>query len=112
MTSEDASLQGWSPKIGSEIALAKVVDLAFDYRGDVTIDKADGSEITGYLFNRDAATQQPFVELFETATGARVTVPYSAIANIRFTGRDTASGQSYEAWKARRENPTGLDSSR
>ncbi len=104
MASEDQSLQGWTPRIGAEVTLARVVDLAFDYRGDVTIEKTDGSELTGYIFNRDATAPQPFVELFETKSGARTSLPYAAIANIRFTGRDMAAGQSYEAWKARRES--------
>ncbi len=33
------------------------------------------------------------------ATGnQRLAIPYSEIASIAFTGRDTAAGKSYEAW--------------
>ena len=99
----DASLRGWEPTLGGELTLAEVVEHAFDYRGDVTVDRMDGTRVVGYLYNRDASASEPFVQLFETTSGASLTLPYTAIANIRFTGRDAAAGQSYEAWKRSRE---------
>ena len=51
----DASLEGWNPEVGDAVSLAEVIERAFDYRGDVTIVRRDGSEIVGYLFNREAA---------------------------------------------------------
>ncbi|MEX2598561.1 MAG: hypothetical protein WD533_02785 [Dehalococcoidia bacterium] len=103
MTAEAESLQGWIPEIGEGTSLDRVIDLAFDYRGDVTVDIADGGELTGFLYNRERKGPQPFIQMFETASGDPVTLPYDRITNIRFTGRDPAAGQSYEAWKARRE---------
>jgi len=32
-----------------------------------------------------------------------LTIPYARIASIRFTGRDTAAGNSYAAWLRSRE---------
>jgi hypothetical protein len=107
MPTEQKSLQGWVPRIGGELTLEKVIDMAFDYRGDVTVDKADGSKVSGYLYNRDATAASPFVQLFASDTGQQVTLRYTDIANVRFTGRDTAAGQSYEAWKSRREAKHG-----
>jgi hypothetical protein len=89
------------PSHGSE--LEHLIDLAFEYRGDVTIDRVDESPLIGYLFNRNASGSAPYVELFETATGQRQRLPYADIRNIRFTGRDAAAGKSHEAWKRRRE---------
>ena len=109
MTTEPQSLQGWAPVIDDRITLEHVIDLAFDYRGDVTVEKADGGEITGFLYNRAGQTARPFLQLFETEGGAQVTLGYDEIVNIRFTGRDTAAGQSYEAWKARRESSGGAE---
>ena len=109
---DDASLRGWEPTLGGELTLADVVEHAFDYRGDVTVDRVDGTRVVGYLYNRDASAREPFVQLFETKSGASLTLPYTAIANIRFTGRDTAAGQSYEAWKRSREEWAGTAKSR
>ena len=99
----DASLEGWSPEVGDAASLAEVIERAFDYRGDVTIVRRDGSEIVGYLFNRDAAVARPFVQVFEQQGGPPLTVPYADIHTIRFTGRDTAAGNSYAAWLRSRE---------
>jgi len=99
----DASLEGWNPDVGDTITLAEVIERAFDYRGDVTIVRRDGSEIVGYLFNRDAEVARPFVQVYEQQGGAALTVPYADIRTVRFTGRDTAAGNSYAAWLRSRE---------
>ena len=64
MTTEP-SLEGWVP--AAEVPLADVIDHAFDYRGNVTVDLRDGRELTGYLFNRDARAREPFVQMFDSA---------------------------------------------
>jgi len=99
----DASLEGWSPQVGDGVTLAEVIERAFDYRGDVTIVRRDGSEIVGYLFNRDAEVADPFVQVYEQQGGAALTVSYADIRTVRFTGRDTAAGNSYAAWLRSRE---------
>ena len=103
---EEASLQGWEPVIGDDMLIAKVVELAFAYRGDVSLDMVDGTTIVGYLFNyqpgRPAATTMPIAEVIQTDTEDRLRLPYDQIGTIRFTGRDTAAGQSLEAWQRRR----------
>ena len=86
-TESDASLEGWSPEVRDAATLAEVIERAFDYRGDVTIVRRDGTEVVGYLYNRDAAAARP----------------YADIQTIRFTGRDTAAGNSYAAWLRTRE---------
>jgi hypothetical protein len=99
----DTSLEGWNPDVRDAATLAEVIERAFDYRGDVTIVRRDGSEIVGYLFNRDAAVAGPFVQVFEQQGGDALTVPYADIRTVRFTGRDTAAGNSYAAWLRSRE---------
>ena len=49
------SLEGQvlGPTSASEIAEA--VELAFDYRGDVTLSLPSGESVVGYLFNRQVA---------------------------------------------------------
>jgi hypothetical protein len=84
-----------------------VIEKAFDYRGDVTItrknkgkDKEDSSQITGYLFDRriGPTLDNSVVRLMLATSNERPAIPYSEIAAIAFTGRDTAAGKSYEAW--------------
>ena len=79
-----------------------LVERAFRFRGDVTITTADGGETTGYLYNRDAAGPEPYAQLFESAGGRDLRLPYASIAAIRFTGRDTASGKHFETFQRRR----------
>jgi hypothetical protein len=102
-TESDASLEGCIPDVGDEATLAEVIERAFDYRGDVTIVRRDGSEIIGYLFNRDAEVERPFVQIYAQQGGDALTVPYADIRTVRFTGRDTAAGNSYAAWLRSRE---------
>ena len=99
---EEQSLQGWAPDMSGGITVAEVVERAFDYRGNVTLVRKDGAELIGYLFNRNTQVSQPFVQLYDQ-DGAAHRVLLEDIENIMFTGRDTAAGQSYEAWKRRKE---------
>jgi hypothetical protein len=100
---EERSLEGWSPRIPDELTLAEAIELAFDYRGDVTLDLADGTDLAGYVFNRDADAAEPVVQLYVAGQEAPRTVSYAAVRAVRFTGRDTAAGNSYAAWLRRRE---------
>jgi hypothetical protein len=97
---ERENLQGWIPEIATEADIRAVIEKAFDYRGDVTITRKDGSQITGYLFDRRVgpALAASVVRLMLAMGSERPAIPYSEIAGIAFTGRDTAAGKSYEAW--------------
>ena len=44
------TLEGWVPQIGEYLTLAEVIDFAFDYRGNTTLVKTDGTEVVGYVF--------------------------------------------------------------
>jgi hypothetical protein len=96
------SLEGWEPTVGVDVSLAEVVERAFDYRGDVTVVRRDGVDLVGYLFNRDTEAARPFVQMFDRAGDGPFTIPYEDIRTIRFTGKDTAAGKSYEAWRRRK----------
>ena len=97
----ERSLEGWAPVLGQGVSLDEVVDLAFDYRGDVTIELAEGGTLVGYLFNRDREASPPYAEVVG-ADGASRTIRYADIRGVRFTGRDTAAGTSWQAWKERK----------
>jgi hypothetical protein len=101
MAGDERSLQGWAPVPGADADLDQIVDLAFDYRGDVTLVRADGTTLEGYVFNRNARAMPPFLELFDP-DGGRHTLRYTDILTILFTGKDTAAGKSYDAWLRRK----------
>ena len=103
MSDDEKSLEGWAPDISDAATLAAVVDHAFDYRGDVTLDLDDGRQLAGYLFNRNREVAEPFVQMFEVGHDSPATIPYARIRAIRFTGKDTAAGNSYAAWLRRRQ---------
>ena len=97
------SLQGWVPDIGPYLTLEEVIEHAFDYRGNVTVVRRDGTELVGYLFNRDAQAPEPSVQLFDEAGHGPIRVCYAEIASVRFTGKDTAEGNSWKVWMERKE---------
>lgn len=97
------SLQGWVPDIGPYLTLEEVIEHAFDYRGNVTVVRRDGSELVGYLFNRDSSASEPFVQLIDEDGNGPLRVRYAEIASVRFTGKDTAEGNSWKAWIDRKE---------
>ncbi|HEY4842130.1 MAG TPA: hypothetical protein VIH78_09190 [Terriglobales bacterium] len=97
---ERENLQGWIPQLAAEADIRAVIEKAFDYRGDVTITRKNTAEITGYLFDRriGPTLETSVVRLMLATSNDRPAIPYSEIAAIAFTGRDTAAGKSYEAW--------------
>ena len=97
------TLEGWVPEIGPYLTLAEVIDFAFDYRGNTTIVKTDGTEVVGYIFNREGGGAAPFVQFFDERGNGPFTLPYAGIATIKFTGKDAAVGGSFKAWLDRRE---------
>jgi len=94
------NLEVWIPNLATESDIRAVIEKAFDYRGDVTVTRKDGSQITGYLFDRRAGKtlNDSVIRLMLPTGNDRPAIPYSDIAGIAFTGRDTAAGKSYEAW--------------
>ena len=97
---EHENLQGrvWQPTTEEE--LREGLEKAFDYRGDVTIVRKDGSSVEGYIFDRRAADSlaDSVIRLFPKGDPAKISIPYADIASLSFTGRDTAAGKSWEAW--------------
>ena len=97
---EREQLEGWIPNLASDEELRQALEKAFDYRGDITITRKDGSRIEGYLFDRrsGATLQDSVVRLYPKNSSEKLAISYSDIAALAFTGRDTAAGKSWEAW--------------
>jgi len=93
-------LEGWIPPLATEDEIRAALEKAFDYRGDITITRKDGSTIEGYLFDRRSAAtlKDSLVRLYPKNSNEKVSISYADIAALAFTGRDTAAGKSWEAW--------------
>ncbi len=97
------TLEGWVPVLGEHLTLAEVIDFAFDFRGNVTVVKVDGTEVEGYIFNRNRDVREPFIQMFDLPGNGPFTIPYAEIRHVKFTGKDMAAGNSWQAWLERRE---------
>jgi hypothetical protein len=86
--------------MASDAEVREALEKAFDYRGDITITRKDGSQIVGYLFDRrqGSSLANSFVRIIPSNAPAKVNVAYSDIAALAFSGRDTAAGKTFEAW--------------
>jgi hypothetical protein len=93
-------LEGWVPDLASDEEVQQALEKAFDYRGDVTITRKDGSKVEGYIFDRRTGKTlaDSAVRLFPKDTDQKISIAYSDIAALAFSGRDTAAGKSFEAW--------------
>ncbi len=93
-------LQGWVPELANEEELREALEKAFDYRGDVTVARKDGTKLEGYIFDRASGKdlETSFVRLLPKDSNQRVKISYGEIAALAFSGRDTAAGKSWEAW--------------
>jgi len=97
---EKENLEGWIPEMATEAEIREALEKAFDYRGDITITRRDGSKVEGYLFDRRSGSSllNSFVRIIPTNEKTKVNVSYADIAALVFTGRDTAAGRTFEAW--------------
>jgi hypothetical protein len=93
-------MEGWVPELATEAELRDALEKAFDYRGDVTITRKDGSRVEGYVFDRrnGPTLDASVVRLITQNSSQKIAIPYSDIAALAFSGRDTAAGKSWEAW--------------
>ena len=95
------NLEGYVPSVATDEEVQAALEKAFDYRGDITITRKDGSKIEGYVFDRKsnaptlAACQ---VRLFPKNSDEKIAVSYADVAALEFTGKDTAAGKSFETW--------------
>jgi hypothetical protein len=97
---EHHKIEGWVPELATEDDLRHALEEAFDYRGNVTITRTDGTRLEGYIFDRRTGSTlaNSVVRLIPQNSSQKISVPYSEIAAVAFTGRDTAAGKSWEAW--------------
>ncbi|HKN87660.1 MAG TPA: hypothetical protein VJV04_12430 [Nitrospiraceae bacterium] len=101
--SDSTSLEGRVFRPATYVDLVEAVEQAFDYRGDVSLELASGRTVEGYVSNRDATAVSPFLHLYPKDASDLQVILYADIKAISFTGKDTASGKSWEAWVTKKE---------
>ncbi len=95
------NLEGLVPSLASEAEIRSAFEKAFDYRGDLTITLKNGQKFEGYIFDRRAnspSLTECVVRMISKDRSEKISIRYSDIAGLAFTGRDTAAGKSFEAW--------------
>ena len=100
---EREQLEGWMPELATDAEIREALEKAFDYRGDITITRKDGTKVEGYLFDRrsGASLAESFVRIIPSNSKTKENISYADIAALKFTGRDTAAGKTFEAWVAK-----------
>lgn len=110
-TAAGQSPEGRTFRPASPVETAKAIEQAFDYRGDVTLTLVSGETVVGYIYNRESAGSCPVLHMFPSSGGTR-TISYANVTAIAFTGEDTASGKSWEAWATKKESDRRAESQR
>ena len=100
---EHENLEGWIPPLASDEEIRQALEKAFDYRGDITMTLKSGEKVEGYIFDRRTGKSlaDSAVRIYPKAGNQKLTVSYSDIAALAFTGKDTAAGKSWETWMQR-----------
>src|SRR5471032_3400841 len=100
-TLEDQSLEKWRPTLATKEELYGALDKAFDYRGDITITLKDGTKQVMYVFNREPKAAEPYIEAYPADRDEKIKIYYKDVADLFFSGIDTAAGKSWAVWMAK-----------
>lgn len=87
----------------------EALQAAVDYRGDVTLQLKDGSELEGFLFNVFSGS----LDVFPKDSPQKRSIALGDLNRVAFTGKDEAMGKSWEDWMKKRaqrdSNPRPAD---
>jgi hypothetical protein len=101
---ERENLEGSIPSLASDAEIREALEKAFDYRGDITVTLKDGSSVEGYLYDRRTGKTlaDSVIRLIPLPKPGnpteRVNIAYADVAGLKFSGRDTAAGKTFDAW--------------
>jgi len=80
-------------------SLREAIRRAVDYRGDVTVRKTDGRAVEGFAFDaRLDGSAEECVRLLAPESTAHEVVLLAEIDSVSLSGKDAASGRSWESW--------------
>jgi hopanoid biosynthesis associated radical SAM protein HpnH len=91
---ESGPTRGWSAPASTES-----LRVAFEYRGDVTLQLDDDSRVDGYLSNLTDDT----LRLWCRGETEQLEVPIRHVKHVELSGQDTASGKSWQTWMKKQE---------
>jgi len=91
---ESGPTQGWSAPASPES-----LRVAFEYRGDVTLLLDDDSRVDGYVANLTPDT----LRLWCRGETSLLEIPTRHVKQVKLSGRDTASGKSWQTWLRKQE---------
>lgn len=95
-TTEEGPRQGLDVALGDDRdKREQVIAWTLSYRGDVTLVLKDESTVEGYVFDR---TDDDLIRIEPKDGGPGMRIAVSDVRSIRFTGRDTAAGKSFDRW--------------
>lgn len=105
-------LQGrrFNPRSFNETVEA--IELAFDYRGDITVGLKSGEQVSGYLYNREIKGADSSFDLFPADGAGTRRIRFEDVEMVAFSGQDTASGKSWETWVAKKESERKAEADR
>lgn len=95
-STDDSPSQGLSVRCSENERFNTGLDWAIDYRGDVTLLMSDGSELECYVFSRSTGPAK--LHCLAKGEDERRSILVGSIEEIRFSGKDTAAGKSFERW--------------
>jgi hypothetical protein len=101
---ERENLEGWIPALATEAEVREALEKAFDYRGDITVTRKDGTSVEGYLYDRrrESTLEASLIRIIPTPKPGqpveRMMISYADIAALNFSGRDSAAGKTFDAW--------------
>ena len=86
--------------------VTELIDRAFDYRGYVTLSRRDGVKLVGFVYDRGPA----HVDFLDETAGRRIRLAAGQIADIEFTGEDSAA-KAQAIWERKRPVREPLETS-
>ncbi len=99
------SWEGHRLQTDNETALREAMERACDYRGDVTIHLKTGEQALGYVFDRQEGTPHPHIKMYLANRSEPYIIKCDEIAEVEFSGEDTAFGRSWEDWAQKWQKP-------
>ena len=101
MSDDNGSVTGVVVDDSDPVLLSEAIEQAFGYRGDVTVVCRSRTEpIVGYLYDRVVrpTLAESKLRIMPADGSPRLTIAYDDVAEVRFSGRDTAAGRSFDSW--------------
>jgi len=95
------SYEGYDAPVTSEAERREAVRIAFDYRGDVTLELRDGRVIEGFVYDRQekrGVEDGLVLRVMPKDGSGRLTLRAADLTRMFCSGKDPAAGRSFETW--------------